>query len=801
MNLRDQLLEILQASEKPLSVDQLTERLQLASTDDFKELIRTLNALEEEGAIGRTRTNRYGTLATLGQVAGIISIHQRGFGFLSVEGEAEDVFLPPDQLKDVYHGDTILVKKREDNRGKTEGILLKVLKRGLSEFVGTYTLPSGRLDQFAFIEPDDKRINFWPVVNPDKSLGAVDGHKVVVRITKYPDGRFAGACDVVRIIGHKNDPGVDILSIVYKHGIPTEFPEDVIAQANAVPDEADEKDFIGRVDLRDETIFTIDGEDAKDLDDAFHVKKLDNGNYELGVHIADVSHYVKEGSPLDVEAFERGTSVYLVDRVIPMLPHRLSNGICSLNPHVNRLTLSCVMEISPQNGKVVRHDLFPSVIKTTERMTYTNVREIIERDDEETLKKYEPFIGEFDLMAELAEVLRKRRNSRGAINFDFAEAKVVVNEEGKPADIVLRPRSVAEKLIEEFMLAANETVAEHFHKMDVPFIYRVHDNPKPDKLDFFFDFVANFGVHIERIKGQTVEPKTLQKILKAIDGEPEEPVISTIMLRSMQQAKYDDVSLGHFGLATDFYTHFTSPIRRYPDLIVHRLMRTYVFNNDLSEKTIAKYEDRLGAIAEQASKRERRSVDAERETQALKKAEYMEAHLGEEFDGVVAGVTNFGMFIELPNTIEGLVRLQSMDDYYHFDESQLMLLGERTKRQFRIGDAVRVKVDAVNLDERTIDFTVVGMPKREQSSRRQPTTIKAKGGRPKKDEKDRRGGRGRDDKKKRGKPGRPGKPGKPGEKPKRDGEKSSQGRSALDLKKKDKHKRKGDAKRGAKKRR
>jgi ribonuclease R len=356
-------------------------------------------------------------------------------------------------------------------------------------------------------------------------------------------------------------------------------------------------------------------------------------------------------------------------------------------------------------------------------------------------------------------------------------------------------------LIEEFMLAANETVAEHFHKMDVPFIYRVHDNPKPDKLDFFFDFVANFGVHIERIKGQTVEPKTLQKILKAIDGEPEEPVISTIMLRSMQQAKYDDVSLGHFGLATDFYTHFTSPIRRYPDLIVHRLMRTYVFNNDLSEKTIAKYEDRLGAIAEQASKRERRSVDAERETQALKKAEYMEAHLGEEFDGVVAGVTNFGMFVELPNTIEGLVRLQSMDDYYHFDESQLMLLGERTKRQFRIGDAVRVKVDAVNLDERTIDFTVVGMPKREPSTRRQPTTIKAKGGRPKKDEKDRRGGRGRDDKKKRGKPGRPGKPGKPGEKPKRDGEKSSQGRSALDLKKKDKHKRKGDAKRGAKKRR
>jgi len=753
LELRERILEVIAAEERPLSIDQLTKKLELTDTAQFKELIRTLNELEDEALIARTRSNKYGTLAQIGQVAGKISVHQRGFGFVSPEdGSAGDIFLPAPELGNVYNGDRVLVKVFAESNGgdRREGKLLKILSRGPADFVGTFVSPKGRIESIAYIEPDDSKLTFLPVVANEDTLGAVDGHKVLARITKYPDGRYAGTAKVLQIIGHKNDPGVDILSIVHKHGINVDFSDAAIAEANNIPDQIDEKDLVGRVDLRNEVTVTIDGADAKDLDDAVHVKKLANGNYELGVHIADVSHYVKEDSPLDEEARERGTSVYLVDRVIPMIPHRLSNGICSLNPHVDRLTLSCIMEID-QNGVVVNHEILQSVIKTVERMTYTDVRKIIEREDEEVIAKYHDLVANFDQMAELAAILRERRSRRGAINFDFPEAKVLVNEEGKTSEIILRERSVAEKLIEEFMLAANETVAEHVQHQKLPFMYRIHDEPKAERLDTFFKFIANFGINVER-KGESVAPKTLQSILNAVEGEPEEAVVSTVMLRSLQQAKYDVEPIGHFGLSTDFYTHFTSPIRRYPDLMVHRLLREYIIFNDKSQKTQDRYAAILPEIADHASKRERRAVDAERETNALKKAEYMEQHIGETFEGVVSGVTNFGMFVELPNTIEGLVHIQAMtDDFYRYDEANYQLMGERTKQQFRIGDVVEIKVTGVNIDEKTIDFAVVGMPERQQKKRFESKTIRSSGGRP---------GQKRDDKKddRRGKSKRPSKP-------------------------------------------
>lgn len=479
-------------------------------------------------------------------------------------------------------------------------------------------------------------------------------------------------------------------------------------QASSTPDTIDEKDLKDRRDLRDQVIVTIDGADAKDLDDAVTVTKLDDGSYKLGVHIADVSHYVTENSPIDKEALERGTSVYLVDRVIPMIPHRLSNGICSLNPKVDRLTLSCEMTINSQ-GQVTEHEIFQSVIKTTERMTYSDVNKILVDDDEELKQKYEPLVPMFKDMERLAQILRDKRMDRGAVDFDFKEAKVLVDDEGAVKDVVIRERSVAEKLIEEFMLVANETVAEHFHWMNVPFIYRIHEEPNAEKLQKFLEFVTTFGYVVKGTAGN-IHPRALQSILDAVRDRPEETVISTVMLRSMKQAKYDPQSLGHFGLSTEFYTHFTSPIRRYPDLIVHRLIRTYLINGKVDEATQEKWAERLPDIAEHTSSMERRAVDAERETDDLKKAEYMLDKIGEEFDGMISSVTNFGMFVELPNTIEGLVHVSFMtDDYYRFDEQHFAMIGERTGNVFRIGDEITVKVVDVNKDERNIDFEIVGM--------------------------------------------------------------------------------------------
>ena len=678
----------------------------MKDSSTFKDFVKALVQMEEKGLVVRTRSNRYGLPEKMNLIRGKLTGHAKGFAFVIPEEPGmDDIFIPPNETNNALHGDTVLARVSSESSGqRKEGTVIRILERGITKIVGTYT----ESKNFGFVIPDEKKFAGDIFIPKAASNGAVEGHKVVVELTTYPEGRMSAEGEVIEILGHKNDPGVDILSVIHKHGLPQEFPEEVLQQANEAPETIDESEIENRRDLRNEMIVTIDGADAKDLDDAVTVTKLDNGNYKLGVHIADVSYYVTEESPIDREAAERGTSVYLVDRVIPMIPHRLSNGICSLNPKVDRLTLSCEMEID-SDGEVVNHEIFQSVIKTTERMTYSDVNAILTEQDEELHKRYEPLIPMFQLMEELAEALRGKRMHRGAIDFDFKESKVLVDEEGKPTDVVLRERSVAEKLIEEFMLAANETIAEHFHWMDVPFIYRIHEDPKEEKLRRFFEFITNFG-YIVKGTANSVHPRALQEIIEEVRGKPEEMVISTVMLRSMQQAKYDPESLGHFGLSAEFYTHFTSPIRRYPDLIVHRLIRTYLIEGKLNESTKAKWDARLPEIADHSSKMERRSVDAERETDELKKAEYMEDKIGEEYDGIISSVTNFGMFVELPNTIEGLVHVSYMtDDYYRYDERHYAMIGERTGHVYRIGDEITVRVINVNKDERSIDFEIVGM--------------------------------------------------------------------------------------------
>lgn len=692
---------------KPLTVQELEEALKIEDSADFKNFVKALVKMEEKGLVVRTRSNRYGLPQKMNLFRGKLTGHAKGFAFVTPEDNPgmDDIFIPPNETGTAMHGDIVMVRVSSETSGsRQEGTVIRILERGITQVVGTYS----ESKSFGFVIPDDKKIANDIFIPQHASHGAVEGHKVVVKLTSYPEGRVSAEGEVIEILGHKNDPGVDILSVIHKYGLPMEFPEEVMEQANAVSDTIEESEIGSRRDLRNDVLVTIDGADAKDLDDAVTVSKLENGNYKLGVHIADVSHYVKEGSPIDKEALERGTSVYLVDRVIPMIPHRLSNGICSLNPQVDRFTLSCEMEITP-NGDVVNHEIFESVIKTTERMTYGNVNKILVDKDEEQLERYEALVPMFQDMEKLAAILRKKRMNRGAIDFDFNEARVIVDEAGHPTEVVLRERSVAEKLIEEFMLAANEAVAEHFHRLDVPFIYRIHEDPKPEKLQRFFEFITNFG-YIVRGSANDVHPKALQEIIEAVAGKPEETVISTVMLRSMQQAKYDPESLGHFGLSAEFYTHFTSPIRRYPDLIVHRLIRTYLVEGKLDQATKEKWNAILPEIADHTSKRERRSVDAERETDDLKKAEYMLDKIGEEYTGIIGSVTNFGMFVELPNTIEGLVHVSFMtDDYYRFDERQLAMIGERTGKVFRIGDEIDIRVSNVNKEERAIDFEIIGM--------------------------------------------------------------------------------------------
>lgn len=718
----EQLLEFMREdSYKPLTITELEEVFELKDSSEFKQFVKTLNYMEEQGLIVRTRTNRFGVPERMGLIKGRVKMNAKGFAFVIPEEEGfADIYISQNDMNGAMNGDLVLVRPHLTTSGTSqEGSVVRIIERGITQTVGTYVDE----EYYGIVIADDKRIPHDIFIPKSASKGAAEGHKVVVAITKYPEGRQSAEGEIIEILGHKNDPGIDILSIIHKYGIPIEFPDDVLEQAEKVPDTISEEEIANRRDLRDKTIVTIDGADAKDLDDAVTVERLDNGNYLLGVYIADVSYYVPEDSPIDREAFERGTSVYLVDRVIPMIPHRLSNGICSLNPKVDRLVLACEMEITSE-GQVVNHEIFEGVIRTTERMTYSDVRKILVEQDEEEMTKYAELVPLFQLMEELALILRKKRFERGAIDFDFKEAKVLVNEEGIPTDVVIRERTIAENIIEEFMLAANETIAEHFHWMRLPFLYRIHEEPKTEKLEQFLQFITNFG-YVVRGTANTVHPRALQMLLEEVRGEPEETVISTVMLRSMQQAKYDPNSLGHFGLSTEFYTHFTSPIRRYPDLIVHRLIRTYLIENKIDQETQNYWNERLGDIARHTSEMERRAVDAERDTDEVKKAQFMENKIGEVFTGIISGVTNFGIFVELENTIEGLVHVSHLtDDYYHYDERQYAMIGERTGNVFRIGDVIEVRCIDVNVEESSIDFEIVGMkPKKRRERRESPKVI------------------------------------------------------------------------------
>lgn len=722
--MKDQILEYIKAnSTRPYSVQELEEALELENADEFKKMVIALNELELEGDLVRTRKNRFGLPDKMNLVKGTIQMHAKGFAFLIPEDENEtDVYIHANDMGSAMNKDKVLVRleKKDSESARPEGKVIRILERAVVTVVGTFE--DNR--SFGFVIADDKRIPNDIFIAKGHTHGAVDGHKVLARITKYPEGRKSAEGEVIQILGHKNDPGIDILSIIYKHGIPIDFPEDVLEQANEVPEEIHPDELQGRKDLRDEVIVTIDGADAKDLDDAVSVKRLENGNYRLGVYIADVSHYIKEGTPLDKEAFERGTSVYLVDRVIPMIPHRLSNGICSLNPRVDRLTLGCQMEID-SSGQVVQHEIFQSVINSNERMTYSDVNKILVDKDETLRQKYESLVPMFENMEKLAAILRKKRFGRGAIDFDFKEAKVLVDQKGRPTDVVIRERSVGERLIEEFMLAANETIAEHFHWMDVPFIHRIHEDPDEGKLEKFFEFLAGLGISVKGTANE-VHPQQLQKVLDSIKDEPEEMIVSKLMLRSMQQAKYSPQSVGHFGLATDFYTHFTSPIRRYPDLIVHRLIRTYLIDNKIDGKTLKHWKESMPEIARHTSEMERRAVDAERDTDNMKKAEFMKDKIGETFTGIISSVTNFGMFVELENTVEGLVHVSYLtDDYYHYDERSQAMIGERTANVFRVGDEVDIKVADVNLDEYTVDFELASLaaPRRKERTSKPPKRV------------------------------------------------------------------------------
>ena len=598
---------------------------------------------------------------------------------------------------------------------RPNGKVVQILGHALTQVVGAFNsapdqnLPKGILGT---IHLKDKKLANYTFLLEENGLHPVDGEVVLCDITSYPDAHQPGILKgvAVKVIGNVNDPGMDILEIVYQHNIPTEFPEEVLEQIAQIPDYVTPEEKVGRRDLTDQQLVTIDSIESKDLDDAVNAWKLPNGNFHLGVHIADVSHYVRPKTPLDKEAFERGTSVYLTDRVIPMLPPKLSNGICSLNPKVERLAMSCEMEITPE-GQVIKHEIFPSVIKTTERMTYVAINKILESHDEKMMARYQDLVPMFETMHELHKILVKMRKRRGAIDFEYPEAKIIVDEAGHPTDIQIRERGISERMVESFMLAANETVAAHYNKLHVPFVYRIHENPEEDKIKNFFEMLSGLGIEVTG-KADAVSPKMLQNILKKVAGKPEEQMVQTMMLRSMQQAKYAPTPVGHFGLGAEDYTHFTSPIRRYPDLMVHRLIRYYEDhgkNND--------YQEKLPEITTHSSEMERRAIDAERDTDAMKKAEYMADHVGEEFDAVVSSVTKFGMFIALPNTVEGLIHISELQgDFYVFLEKQLALVGRRTKRTFRIGQSVRVKLTNVNVEQKEIDFSLLDADKAPQTN-------------------------------------------------------------------------------------
>lgn len=681
---------------KPIKFKEMVSILQVPKYEK-KELREVLEVLIEEGKIFIDVKGKF-KITEKDMLIGTFSGTQRGYGFVIIDGEADDIFIPENATKGALHNDKVQVKILEERTGKRrEGKVVNIVQRGTDTVVGTFA----KSKNFGFVIADNQKFTKDIFISKEHCKGAISGHKVVVKLVSYGNNEKNPEGKVVEILGHMNDPGVDILSIVKAYGLPEAFPEPVMKQVEKVPDEVTSDAMAGRMDLRDWQMVTIDGEDAKDLDDAVTLTK-ENGIYRLGVHIADVSHYVTEHSPLDEEAIKRGTSVYLVDRVIPMLPHALSNGICSLNAGVDRLALSCLMEID-EKGKVINHKIAETVVKVTKRMSYTEVKKILEDNDEEAIKENEALVPMFHLMLELANLLRERRRKRGSIDFDFPESKIILNEKGKPIEVKAYERNKATKIIEDFMLIANETIAEDFFWQEIPFVYRTHENPDPEKIQKLGIFINNFGYSI-KVSQEEIHPKEIQKLMSKIEDTPEEPLISRLALRSMKQAKYTTSNEGHFGLATKYYCHFTSPIRRYPDLQIHRIIKENI-KKGLNEKRVRHYDKILPEIALQSSHLERRADESEREVEKLKKAEYMKQFIGEEFEGIISGITTWGMYVELPNTIEGMIKVTALkDDYYYYDEEKYIMIGEHTKKIYRLGERIKIKVVQVDKLTRIIDF-------------------------------------------------------------------------------------------------
>jgi len=686
---------------KPLLFKELLTVLDVPNED--VELFReTVDELEEEGKVFKTHRDRYGVPERMNLVTGRLQGSERGYGFVIPDEDLNDVFIPADSLKGAMHNDRVIarVNKNVPAGKRAEGEIIKILKRSNQTVVGTFD----NSRNFGFVVPDNKKISGDIFIPKDEFNKAKSGQKVIAEIIKWPEQRRNAEGRIIEIIGDKDKPGTDILSIIKAHNLFEEFPEEVLKQAEAISDTVEEEMTKGRRDLRGLRMVTIDGEDAKDLDDAVSIEPLPDGSYRLGVHIADVSYYVTENSPLDKEALRRGTSVYLVDRVIPMLPKKLSNGICSLNPKVDRLAFTVMMDIDSY-GRVKNHEIFESVINIDERMTYTNVYKILEEKDQALLERYHNLSDDFEKMRTLALILRKKRFARGAIDFDFDEAKVILDDKGKPVEIKKYQYTIANQIIEEFMLVCNETVAEHFYWANAPFVYRIHEDPDSEKIQTFSEFIKKMGYHLKGVG--SIHPRAMQDLLEKVKGSREERIISTVMLRSLQKAKYSHESNGHFGLAAKYYCHFTSPIRRYPDLIIHRIMKEYL-KGKINEKREEQLNDSIPGIARSCSERERAAEEAERETEDLKKVEYMKERQGEVFKGIISNVTSFGMFVQMDNTIEGLVRMSSMeDDYYIFDELRYCLTGERTRKIYRIGDTVTVQLARADLSTRQIDFALL----------------------------------------------------------------------------------------------
>lgn len=694
----------------PMKEKELASFLQVAK-DDREKLREVLQELLAEGRLMLTAKGKY--IKSDGSVlTGTFISNAKGFGFVEIEGRDEDLFIPEDKTAGAFHKDIVQVAPLPGNSGKRqEGQVIKVIARGMTYVVGTYERTR---ENFGFVLPDNSKLSQDIFIPKERSKGAVSGHKVVAEITDYGTNRRSPEGKIVEILGHINDPGVDIMSIVRGYELPVDFSEKIMNQAERVSQEVSEADCLGRRDLRDLDMVTIDGEDAKDLDDAVSVS-FDGEKYHLGVHIADVTNYVQENSALDREALKRGTSVYLVDRVIPMLPHALSNGICSLNAGVDRLALSCLMTID-RKGEITDYEICESVIRVNRRMSYRQVKEMLE--DETLVDKggeygqYKDLFPMFLLMKELSALLRGERKKRGSIDFDFPECKIILDKEGRPTDIKAYERNVATDIIEDFMLAANETVAQHFYWMELPFVYRVHDVPDGDKIQKLSTFINNFGYYMKavgrsgsKVSSEEIHPKEIQKLLARIEGTPEEPMISRLALRSMKQAKYSIECTGHFGLACRYYCHFTSPIRRYPDLQIHRIIKEQL-RGRLREERVSHYREILPEVAKHSSETERRADEAERETDKLKKVEYMENYIGQCFEGVISGVTSWGIYVELHNTVEGLIHVSKIPgDYFYYDESKCEMIGEATGQTFKLGMPVKVQVDSCDRFNRTIDFS------------------------------------------------------------------------------------------------